>query len=83
MDCVLVTLLYSSEVHICFCGGMNSLVRFACLGYKAFFFTTDDEFFIKTKITLFANVAMGFTFYNNLFNGAALLRPTLYERILS
>ena len=28
MDCVLV-----SEVHICFCGGMNSLVRFACLGY--------------------------------------------------
>ena len=60
---------------------MNSLVRFACLGYKAFFFTNDDEFFIKTKITLFANVAMGFTFYNNLFNDAALLRPTLYERI--
>ena len=25
MDCVLVTLLYSSEVHICFLGGMNSL----------------------------------------------------------
>ena len=38
------------------------------------FFTNDDEFFMKTN----ANVAMGFTFYNNLFNGAALLRPTLY-----
>ena len=25
MDCVLVTLLQSSELHICFCGGMNSL----------------------------------------------------------
>ena len=61
MDCVLVTLLYSSEVHICFCRGMNSLVRFACLGYKALF-TNDDELFIKTKITFFANVAMGFTF---------------------
>ena len=40
---------------------MNSLVRFACLGYKALF-TNDDELFIKTKITFFANVAIGFTF---------------------
>ena len=26
------------------------------------FFTNDDELFIKTKITFFANVAIGFTF---------------------
>ena len=36
-------------------------VRFACLGYKALFYN-DDELFIKTKITFFANVAIGFTF---------------------
>ena len=40
---------------------MNSLVRFACLGYTGFL-TDDDEFFIKEKITFFASVAGGFTF---------------------
>ena len=52
-----VTLL-SSEVHICFCRGSS----FRLFGLQSSFFTNDDELFIKTKITFFANVAIGFTF---------------------
>ena len=45
---------------------MNSLVLFACLGYKALFYNiNDDELYIKTKTTCFADVAIRFTFLKN------------------
>ena len=45
---------------------MNSLVLFACLGYKALFYNiSDDELYIKTKTTFFADVAIRFTFLKN------------------
>ena len=38
-----------------------SLIHFACLGCPAIFFTNDNEFFMKTKIAFFTNVARRFT----------------------
>ena len=36
------------------------LIHFACLGYPGLF-TNDNEFFMKTKIAFFTNVAIRFT----------------------
>ena len=60
---VLVTLLKSSEVHIGFCGGMMSLIHFACLGCPAIFLQMIMNFSWRQRLHFLLMLLEGLHFF--------------------